>query len=257
MNAMNELWSRLGVRYRRTMSMKFFKQPFQIETDVPLISFTFDDFPRSALSVGGAILNDFSAAGTYYASFGLMGKKDTPTGTIFEPEDLYQLLERGHELGCHTFHHHDAWLTKPSSFEESVVQNGIALRRLLPDTSFRTLSYPLRGPRPGTKRRVARHFVCCRGGGQTFNHGVTDLGFLRAYFLDEKNADLQHVKNVIDANRRARGWLIFATHDICNTPTRYGCTPDFFRAVVQHSVNSGARVLPVIGAWEALRSSNS
>ena len=50
--------------------------------DRPLISFSFDDFPRSALFTGGALLEQYGVAGTYYASLGLMGKT-SPTGEIF------------------------------------------------------------------------------------------------------------------------------------------------------------------------------
>jgi peptidoglycan/xylan/chitin deacetylase (PgdA/CDA1 family) len=73
----------------------------------PIISFTFDDFPRSALHVGGAILKAEGAVGTYYASFGLMGGT-APTGVIFTESDLETLLEDEHELGCHTFEHCEA-----------------------------------------------------------------------------------------------------------------------------------------------------
>ena len=48
----------------------------------PLISFTFDDFPRSALTVGGEILERHGARGTYYASLGVMGKYEA-AGLMF------------------------------------------------------------------------------------------------------------------------------------------------------------------------------
>lgn len=38
----------------------------------PTVSFTFDDFPKSALSAGGAILKQHGPRGTYYAVMGLM-----------------------------------------------------------------------------------------------------------------------------------------------------------------------------------------
>jgi len=250
-----QFWSKLRVKYKRQVARHVFRQPFRIQTDVPLISFTFDDFPESSLSVGGAILKDHGLLGTYYTALGLMGKKDTPTGTIFEREDLDLLLEQGHELASHTFTHCNAWETSPESFEESIVQNEVALRELRPDVSFRTLSYPVDNPRPGTKRRASRHFACCRAGGQTFNQGVADLNLLRAYFLDRDRCSPQQVRSVIDGNQRARGWLIFATHDISRTPTRFGCTPELFLDVVRYSVNSGARILPITRALETLRGS--
>ena len=88
----------------------------------PVISFTFDDFPRSALINGGAILREHGFAGTYYASLGLMGTK-APTGEIFMREDLDELIQQGHELACHTFDHYDSWDTAPSEFEASILRN--------------------------------------------------------------------------------------------------------------------------------------
>ncbi len=38
----------------------------------PIVSFSFDDFPRTAYSAGGAILERFGVRGTYYAAAGLM-----------------------------------------------------------------------------------------------------------------------------------------------------------------------------------------
>jgi peptidoglycan/xylan/chitin deacetylase (PgdA/CDA1 family) len=242
--------------YRRNVARFFFRRPFAINSDIPFISFTFDDFPQSALLTGGAILKRFGLTGTYYASLGLMGKQ-APTGPIFVPEDLKVLLEQGHELGCHTFAHWHSWETKPGVFEDSIIENRLALSELCPEASFRTFSYPTSPPRAQTKQKVARHFVCCRGGGQTFNVGTTDLNYLSGYFLEKARGNPEPVKNLINQNCWARGWLIFVTHDICKAPSPFGCTPDFFEDIVQCAVSSGARILPVVQAWEALRTSSS
>jgi len=250
------LRARIQSRYQRSTAKFFFKRQFAINTQIPLISFTFDDFPRSALLTGGAILKRFALTGTYYASFGLMGKQ-APTGTIFGREDLKALLEQGHELGCHTYGHCHAWDTEPAVFENSIIENRRALREFCPGASFRTFAYPISAPRASTKRRVAEHFACCRGGGQTLNAGTADLNFLSAFFMEKCRNNPDTLKDLIDQNRRARGWLIFATHDICEDPTPWGCTPDFFEDIVQYAVKSGARILPVDQAWEALRTSSS
>jgi len=217
----------------------------------PLISFTFDDFPRSALLAGGAILKRFGLAGTYFASFGLVGK-ETPSGQIFFPDDLTTLLEQGHELGCHTFAHCDSWATATKTFENSIIQNHAALDRLFPHCEFKTFSYPISLPRPKTKARIANYFLCCRGGGQAFNAGKTDLNQLSAYFLEKSRDNFQAVKDVIDHNRQACGWLILVTHDISNNPTPFGCTPEFFERVVEYAIGSGAQIVPVVEALEVL-----
>jgi glycosyltransferase involved in cell wall biosynthesis len=243
--------SRLSGYYQRKVASLAFRRPFLITSQRPLISFTFDDFPRSALLAGGAILNRFGLAGTYYASLGLAGK-ETATGQVFFSDDLTTLFEQGHELGCHTFSHCDSWNADAGTFENSIIENRTALSELCPGAEFESFAYPISLPRPQTKARIADYFLCCRGGGQTFNVGKVDLNQLSSYFLEKSRGEFQTVKNLIDRNRQACGWLIFATHDISDTPTPFGCTPEFFERVVQYAVSSSANILPVVQAMEVI-----
>jgi len=253
--ASTPFWRRIEGFCQRTTAGSFFARPVTVGRQKPIVSFTFDDFPRSALLTGGAILERFGLRGTYYASFGLMGQT-APTGEIFLPEDVSALVARGHELGCHTFAHCHSWDTKTKEFERSILENQAALETLLTGASFRTFSYPKSPPWPQTKRMVGRHFACARGGGQSFNIGQTDLNYLRAYFLEKTPHDRDAIKNLIEQNRAVCGWLIFATHDVCNAPTPFGCTPGFFEDIVECSVRSGARIIPVAEALDLLRASN-
>lgn len=180
-----------------------------------------------------------------------------PTGEIFLREDLKVLIEQGHELGCHTYAHCHAWDTRPGVFEDSVIQNQKTLGELVPGAVFKTFAYPISVPRAETKRRISKYFVCCRCAGQTFNLGNVDLNYLSAFFLEKSRDNPGAVKNLIDQNHRARGWLIFATHDVCKDPTPWGCTPAFFENIVQYAMNSGTRILPVFQAFEALLARSS
>jgi peptidoglycan/xylan/chitin deacetylase (PgdA/CDA1 family) len=229
-----------------------FRRPIQVSSEPPLISFTFDDFPGSALFVGGEILNQRGLAGTYYAAFGLAGRQ-TRSGQIFEMADLLHLIRQGHELGCHTFGHCHSWDTDADAYEASVIDNRNRLKEVLPDAEFKSFSYPYSAPRPASKRRVARHFLSCRAGEQGINAGDTDLNQLNAFFLEKTHGNLQPVREIIDRNREQHGWLVFATHDISDSPTPFGCTPRFFENVVQYAANSGARILPVTQALQVLR----
>lgn len=250
MSALNFL-SRSQNYYRRNSASWFYKKPVLVAPDRPLISFTFDDFPKSALFTGGAILNRFGFSGTYYVSLGLAGK-EILTGLMFDIDDLSSVIERGHELGCHTFSHCNSWEASPEEFEQSVIENSQALSRILPGEKFKSFSYPISLPRPETKKRTASHFLCCRAGGQTINAGESDLNQLSSFFLEKSRDNIQAVKDIIDRNRNERSWLIFATHDIAEHPTPYGCTPEFFEEVVQYAADSGAQVLPVVKAVESL-----
>ncbi|MBN1696506.1 MAG: polysaccharide deacetylase family protein [Spirochaetales bacterium] len=221
--------------------------------DKPLISFTFDDIPSSAFTEGGAILRKYGLHATFYISLGLLGK-ETPTGKIISVNDLKNIVSEGHEIGCHTFSHLDAWHTNTKDFEEAIKKNRDSLETLLPGTYFRTLSYPIAVPKPLTKRTAGRYFVCCRGGGQTNNRTAIDFNLLKGYFIDKRNnKNLQEIMKMIDKNRVERGWLIFATHDIGDQPTPFGCGAGVFEKIVQYSIESGATILPVVKAVEIVQ----
>jgi hypothetical protein len=208
----------------------------------PIISFTFDDFPRSALQNGGAILRSFGFQGTFFASFGLMGGTG-PTGKIFIPEDLSVFGEGQHEIGCHTFDHYHSWKAKARDFHASIRHNREVAAEYVPNTKWESFSYPLSFPSPQVKRAAGNDFVCCRGGGQSFNRDVADLNCLKGYFLEQSGNDLGTIERLIEGSARRLGWLIFATHDVDRLPTRFGCTPAFFEQVVQLAARSGALIL--------------
>ncbi len=195
------------------------------------------------------MLEDRGWAGTYYASLGLVGS-ETPTGKIFDLERLKTVRGRGHELGCHTFSHCDSWNTPPHNFEASVIRNAAVLGDLIPGAVFDSHAYPISGPRPATKRRIAKYFGCCRGGGQTFNVGRVDLNHLKAFFIEKSRDNLQVIRDVIDENAARGGWLILATHDVADQPTRFGCTPGVFEQILKLCSDSGSEVLPVHQALE-------
>jgi peptidoglycan/xylan/chitin deacetylase (PgdA/CDA1 family) len=227
--------------------MPLFRNVAQIRPSEPVISFSFDDFPRTALHVGGQILREEGLTGTYFVSLGLLGKA-SPSGEICTEEDVIETLSQGHELGSHTFSHCHSWDTDSVIYERSLVENQEALERLIPGASFRTFAYPISLPNPRSKRACARHFECSRGGGQTYNFGTTDLNQLSAFFLEKTADSVERVKEIIDKNNSAGGWLILATHDVTSGPSAFGCSPEFFKNVVRYAKGSGARILPVISA---------
>ena len=239
--------------YRRSIAKWFCRRMVSIKLATPIISFSFDDAPRTAFCNGGDILKAHGACGTYYISIGMLGS-DSPSGVIASQDDLQRAVEVGHELGCHTFDHADPWITKTDRFELSALKNRQALAKILPQTVFTNFAYPLCNPRPTTKRRIGDQYFCCRGGGQTINSGQTDFNLLKAFFLDYRNGDsITSVRGLIDRNAEARGWLIFATHDVDDNPSRYGCSKEHFEDVVAYAANSGSLILPVGKACEQVK----
>jgi peptidoglycan/xylan/chitin deacetylase (PgdA/CDA1 family) len=229
-----------------------YRRPLRIVAGAPLISFTFDDFPRTALLNAGAILKRYQLRATYYAAFGLMGRQG-PVGEMFVHEDVRTVLKEGHELGCHTYGHDNAGRTMPAAFEASILKNRRVLDELFPGIRFRSLSYPYSFPRPGIKGKSGRYFGCCRSGGQTFNVGTADLNNLASFFLEQTNGRPQAVKDIIDETCCVGGWLILDTHDVRAKPSPFGCTTEFFEEIVEYAARSGARILPVADALHVLK----
>src|ERR1700758_1237298 len=98
------------------------RRQLAVRTPVPLISFTFDDFPRSAFLNAGAILGRYGILGTYYVSLSLAGK-ESQMGPMYQSEDLKDLARLGHELGCHTFGHCHSWNTPADVYEKAILDN--------------------------------------------------------------------------------------------------------------------------------------
>jgi hypothetical protein len=104
---------------------------------------------------------------------------------------------------------------------------------------------------------MAKHFICCRGGGQTFNTGQLDLNYLAAYFLEKSQNNFDEVRDIIDYNRQAKGWLIFGTHDVVDQPSPFGCSPGFFEAVVDYAKRPPTQILTVAMAYEHITASST
>lgn len=242
---------RAGRAFARWASRRLARRRFRLRPGRPVVSFTFDDFPRSAWTEGGPILARHGVAATYYASLGLAGTEGA-SGRNFTPEDLREVVAAGHELGCHTHAHSPAWETEPAEFEDSVRRNAASLGACLPGVRFRTLSYPISPPRAATKRRMGRVFDCCRGGGQTHNAGVIDLNCLHAFFLEQAGGEASSLAAAIAASAAGGGWLILATHDVTDRPSRFGVTPARLDHALRLARASGAEILPVAAAWDRL-----
>lgn len=244
-SSLSSVTRRASNKWRRMSTEHFARRPHALDSGIPYVSFTFDDYPVSAIAEGGRILEDYGVRGTYFVSMGLLGRP-SPSGPIVTPDDLHATVAAGHELGCHTYEHLDGTEGTAADFDRSVARNQDALQRCAPGERFDVFAYPLNGPVLSIKKAVGKHFNACRGGGQTFNSGTADLNLLKACFLDRRQGmDLHATARLIDMNAAAGGWLIFATHDVVSAPSPYGCAPLHFDAIVGLAVRSGAKVLPM------------
>jgi peptidoglycan/xylan/chitin deacetylase (PgdA/CDA1 family) len=215
-----------------------------------VVSFSFDDFPRSAYQVGGSILEEFGVRGTYYVTLGVMNQ-----GNRFTESDLREVVAAGHEIGCHTFDHCTCSTVSPSRFVASIEQNALTLQQLLQGPRFTSFSFPRGDYTYAALRQIGQLFPCARSIDPGINAGLVDLNRLQANALyagadsTEKRAKF---RSLIETAAASRGWLHFYTHDVACDPSRVGCTPDVFRETVQCCLDHGMTVLPVFEALQII-----
>lgn len=245
--------TRVHGAFARRVSRWFGRRPFLLRLQRSIVTFTFDDFPRTALTVGGPLLAQHGAHGTYYVAAGLAGRT-IETGELFAPGQLDQLLAAGHELGCHTCEHLPAWETPAAAYLASVERNARALAALSRPVQPATHSYPISYPRPGSKRRLARRFRACRFGGQEANRGVVDLNALNSFFIEQSVHDFAAIERQVAGLAIDPGWLIFSTHDVGPNPTRFGCSPEFLARILERVRAAGVAIVTMNEALDEVGS---
>jgi peptidoglycan/xylan/chitin deacetylase (PgdA/CDA1 family) len=218
---------------------------------VPVISFTFDDVPRSAISVGADILGQHGLKGTYYVCMGL-AQTIHEAARHFGPDDLCWLAANGHEIGCHTFGHLSLRDHNVESIAADLDRNQLALQEVLPGFVPRQFAYPYGHIGIATWQLVKKRFETCRGTLSGIHTVVERFDRLFANSLYE-TVPLAKNLRLIDSLMRRGGWLIFYTHDISTSPSSFGCTPQYFETVVAKAAASGAKVLKIGEAAKGLR----
>jgi len=81
---------------------------------------------------------------------------------------------------------------------------------------------------------------------------LVDLGRLRAVQLYDHAISVERLDALIKMAVAESAWLIFYTHDVDDTPSRYGCGQALLEYAVRAAVASDASVLTTYGAIEAI-----
>jgi peptidoglycan/xylan/chitin deacetylase (PgdA/CDA1 family) len=218
-------------------------RPARLNWLAGVVSFTFDDFPKSSIAVGGRILENYGVRGTYFVCMDLAGTERN-IGRMFDREDIYAAHSAGHEIACHTYTHLDCSASPEQSILAEIDDNAAALSSLLGGLAPTNFAYPYGRVSPAAKRVLGSRFVSCRGIREDINHGIIDLADLAAISIYSSVFDESKMRLLIDRNRSLGGWLIFYTHDIAKVPSPFGCTPKQLETAVA-CASQHATILPV------------
>lgn len=234
--ALNRRWARFAAR-----------TPIPLDLDHAIVSFTFDDFPKSAATIGAAALERHGWRGTFYASAAYAGG-ETHHGRMFDAGDLLRLSNHGHEIGCHTYSHIDASRAGTGDVLADVARNARALELMGLEEEIESFAFPYGEATPAAKRALSERFSTLRGIHARINRGEADRTLVRSVPIDGGKAKVERAVEAAHTLSRHPGWLVYYTHDIQEAPTEWGCTPAQFERVCEAVEASGARVMTMAAA---------
>ncbi|WOH49860.1 polysaccharide deacetylase family protein [Bradyrhizobium sp. sBnM-33] len=246
---MNAMWSEARAKVGHRLAMHLHVDLFRLRTSTPMLSFTFDDLPKSAVTTGAAMLEAHGARGTFYVSGSLVGA-DAPDWVTGDGEDVVSLHHGGHEIGCHTFSHQRACDLDEGAMRQEILRNRAYLHALDPSIRIDSFAYPFGYGSYARKHQLKKEFETCRSIVQGVNSGGVDLQFLRAMPLIDREMDRDGIERAFDDAQTNNGWLIFYGHDVTNRPSPYGCSP----ALLEHALAAASRrKIPILTVAEAMR----
>ena len=246
---MHPEWSALRARVGNRLARHLCAAPFQLPGTSPMVSFTFDDVPKSAATVGAPILEEYNARGTFYVAGGLL---DQWSGHWIgaSADEIADLHRRGHELACHTFSHRRATDLDAAAMTSEMEKNRRYFLKLDPSIRMENFAYPYGLGSLARKRQLSKVFRSSRGILPGVNSGTVDLHYLRAMPLIDLHGDPHGIDRAFDEAIVKNGWLIFYSHDVETVPSPYGCSPSLLRHAL---ATASRRKVPVLSVADALR----
>lgn len=219
----------------------------------PTASFTFDDFPKSAWTTAGPILQAHGARGTYFTSGRYCGVRE---GAIdyYDADDLRALKAAGHEIGCHTFAHGRSSRVRSEALEADWDRNAAFLDEAVGGAEVTSFAYPFGDASPRAKALASRRFPVSRGIWKGVNRGSVDLAQLRVQPLEARSWTARSVERRVRRAAETGGWLVFFSHDVSDQPSPYGMTPAMLHHAIDTALAAGLDILPVRDAYRRVAS---
>ena len=217
-------------RFDRKLAKVLARAPRVLRTSGPIVSFTFDDIPATALH-GADLLEAVGAKGTFYICAGLLGTTGMH-GRHADRQEISELSARGHEIGCHTYSHVRAASCSKSGFAADLDRNRDFLTDLI-GSAPKSFAFPFGSVSTSTKYVARERYSSCRTTQPLIQTGIFDaagLGGVPVYSDPER---LRVCDEEIEKAAAGKNWLIFYTHDLEQVPSAYGCQLDHLRHVIQ------------------------
>ncbi len=243
----------LGKRIGRRLAPLRARRRLAFNLERPIVSFSFDDCPQSALRNGITKLDALGWKSTIYIAPSLLGTANHH-GLQMNEGEVRAAHSNGHEIGGHSFSHIDLTQVNEADAMADIEKGRRALSAMgLPPC--KTFAYPYGQTMAGLKTRLGAEYAGLRGIESGVMRGQADLNQIRStpLFRGERfDALLGQIRSLGESP----AWLTLFTHDITDNPTDWGCTPAQMDAVIKAVQSVGAEVLPVAAAIDNLKASS-
>jgi peptidoglycan/xylan/chitin deacetylase (PgdA/CDA1 family) len=218
------------------------RRPARLALDRPMVSFTFDDAPATALTTGRAALEARGLRGTYYVAVGLAGREG-PQGRYGTQGEVVAAAAAGHEIACHTCSHLDCGAADGRRIADDVALNDAALAAWgVPRTA--NFAYPFGDVSRGAKRALGERFQVLRALHSGLIEDGTDLNQAPAVGVEGPGGEAKARAWLARAAAR-KAWLILYTHDVAAAPSPWGCTPEALDGLINTALGLGFDVVTV------------
>lgn len=232
-------------RAKMAMLNFYTEKPIISKLESPVVSFSFDDFPKSAATIGAKIMQDAGIAATYYLT-GSNCQKNFENIAQFDAEDVERLHDAGHEIACHSYAHPRLRGRTQSEIDADLSQNLVFAQKLLgPDFQFQSFAYPYGEFDAFSRKIMGKKFQTARGVYRGVNKGVMDFANLKTVPLEKRRYSKQYLDKYIEEAIRANGWIIFFTHDVAEDCTQYGSTPAILLETIETVQAANIEILTV------------
>lgn len=200
---------------------------------IPKVSFCFDDVPSSALQQGCPILKSKGVVGSIFVSGGFLG-------SLYQEDELVQVIRDGHEVCDHTFSHQRFEHLPEDELRADLERNRVFLQRFVDLKEVASFAFPYGSSRPELSEIAVGYYARVRDG----SRGVGRLGarLIPSLKLYGTEAQLEDVDRILDGLREG-DHAVFYTHDVVDVPSRFGCTPGLLEGAVDGALRRGLDVV--------------
>lgn len=231
----------LAGKLRRRFARLIHRRPARLDLARPTVSFTFDDIPASAAHAGAGVLETHDARGTFYVCAGLFGQTGH-MGRFADAAEVAVLIRQGHEVAGHTLNHVDCHRIPPADLSADLDANDAALRGL--GAAPLHFAYPYGEVSPRAKKQLGARYASLRGVHKGLIHDGGDRNQLPGVGIEGPDGEAV-ARAWIDRAAAEQAWLILYTHDVRETPSPWGCTPDALERLIGHARKAGCDIRTV------------